>query len=74
MNRKTQRFIGPAERRRRVTLAARDKGVSLTQLAKNMGVLYPSLHKSLRNDNITLQTIKLLAKELDVSVGYLTEL
>ena len=74
MSRQPPRFIGPAERRRRVTLAARDKGVSLTQLAKNMGVLYPSLHKSLRNENITLHTIRSLARELDVSVGYLTEL
>lgn len=69
-----QRFIGPAERRRRITLAARDSGISLTKLAKNMGVRYGSLYKTLRNEDIKLSTLKKIARELDVSISYLVEL
>lgn len=53
---------------------AKQKGISIRKLASNVGMNYQTLYATVRRkgDSVNPKYIPLLAKELEVSEGYLT--
>lgn len=66
------RFISVEERKRRILVVMKIRGVSLYRIAKDTGINYSQLQKSV-NNGMSLPTLVKIANYLGVSGGYLID-
>lgn len=69
-----ERFITPAERRRRIEVAAKKAGYkNMHQLATDIGVRRSTLMQFCVREQVSVKSLYKIALKLGVSMNYLTE-
>jgi len=71
-------FLTPLEFRRRIEAAMRRKGLNYHSLSVRMGRTQTSVERSIKGHNgrpanPSLNTLKALSRELDISIGFMVD-